>query len=184
MEPASLIGFAVVSIGLCWTGSLAFGVAALCARPWLRRFGPSTERVVAASALVLAPVSSFVATLLLIERSVSAGTNDHCVAHAHHPHLCLYHGGTWGETAWAVAAVVAAATALSIGLSRRLWGIWRARGARRTLQHVAGARRFRTSTVLIAPRPRSFASSPACGVRGSSFPRRRGTSLTTWNGAR
>jgi beta-lactamase regulating signal transducer with metallopeptidase domain len=116
-----------------------------------------------------------VATLLLIERSVSAGTNDHCVAHTHHPHLCLYHGGTWGETAWAVAAVVAAATALSIGLSRRLWGIWRARGARRTLQHVAGARRFRTSTVLIAP-----AASVFCFVSGVWRPRIF-VSSTAWN---
>lgn len=101
MSAASLIGFGVVFLLVCWTAS---AVLALLVTTVGRR-GPAVERRMAElAAVVPVALACAVVGILAVESVVGI---DHCDSHGHHAHLCIRHGIGWAERPWAVAAVVA-----------------------------------------------------------------------------
>ena len=115
MEPASLLRFVAIGAATWLSVAATVGTTVLVLRPWLRRFGPSVERVAAATALVAGPVVAVALVGLLVTHSALAPltpAGDHCLDHPHIAHLCLRHAGaaTGGVTIdlLAVASLTAA----------------------------------------------------------------------------
>jgi Zn-dependent protease with chaperone function len=176
IAPASLIGFALAVGGTAWVTSAVLVVVVLSCRDALRRGGPELERAAAASALIVPAVASLAVGIALLGQSLAIpllGVEDHCPAHVHHLHLCLFHGAAWVTRAWAVAAVVGGGAVVAVGLVRLVTGQIVAHLALRRLARVSTPVTLGDTEVLVAPssrifvfvggivRPRIFASSAA-----------------------
>lgn len=162
MAAGSLIGFALLFIAVSWTISLLCGLMVWLGRKALREAGASMERAASASALIV-PVclASALATVILSQSFV---VEHHCLAHGHHPHLCLYHGGPWADAGWAVFLVALFAVTFLARLAQRMRGAWQTVEARRALERTA--ERNDEHDIFIAP-----ARSVFCFVTGMVRPR-------------
>lgn len=169
IDPRGLIGFAVAFLTIAWALSFVAGAVFFAARPWLRRQGPAAERGGAGLALIGPPVLSAGLVAVLIGHSALGpmlGVIDHCPAHDHHLHLCLFHGASWTVVGWAVAlvasltvwtAVLVSHRALRLALARRRLARIAASSARLTGEH---------RDVLLSPATTAF-----CFVAGLRRPR-------------
>lgn len=119
IDAASFIGFALAMLTCSWACSLVFGAAFFTLAPRLRRRGPELERRAAATALVLPAFVGVAVVAALVARSLAIpvlGVDDHCPAHVHHLHLCLFHGSGWTEHVAAVIAVTGVGTYVAVRL--------------------------------------------------------------------
>jgi hypothetical protein len=160
MTPASLIGFAVVFVLVCLGTSVLGYAATRAGRASLARRGPAAERR-AVELAATAPLAAGVAVVAVLVLQSWLGP-DHCPAHHHHLHLCLWHGAAWAEHVWPVALLaVAVATA-----GARLVAVIaaNARGARRVRQ-LRGVAKVDAGVHLVAS-DRAF-----CFVAGFLRPR-------------
>lgn len=169
IEPRGLIGFAVAFVALAFGLSLALGAAFFASRSWLRRQGPAAERRAAAIALAAPAIASGGVVLILIGQSLfgpSLGLVDHCPAHDHHLHLCLFHGASWTSVGWAVALIAGTTVWTAVLIGHRTA---RLAGARRGLARIAASSRPLSGEhdgVLLAPSEAAF-----CFVAGLRRPR-------------
>jgi Zn-dependent protease with chaperone function len=165
-----MAGFALVFVVLVVAlSALASTVLAACDGA-LRRRGPHAERRAVVLA-ALAPVALAAAVLAaLVGHSLLA--TDHCLAHDHHAHLCVAHGGAWLERPWVV-AVLALALA---GVAARL-AVLGARVARASAS-IARLRRLSVPAgdVRLVDSPHAF-----CFVAGLRRPSIY-ASTTAWHG--
>jgi Zn-dependent protease with chaperone function len=146
---ASLVAFSTVFVATSLGLSVLFLVSLFLGRPILRRLGPWVERRAATVALVLPPLLAFGLVLTLAASSAVAlwrGT-DHCLAHAHHLHLCLVHGAAWVSQPWALCLVIAAATFVAARCSLSLSAHWVAQRAASHLRAIGSPLRERTYLV-------------------------------------
>ncbi len=122
MTSTSLVAFGAVFVGASLGLSLLLSIGLLLARRRLRRLGPWVERQAAAAALVLPPLLALGLVGALAAHSalaLRAGT-DHCLAHAHHHHLCLRHAAAWASEPWALCLVVGGAVFVAVRLALAL----------------------------------------------------------------
>lgn len=161
MQAGSLVGFGLLFVALSWGVSASSALLLWLGHPVLRRTGAATERAAAAGALMIAPLLSAVLTIAVLSQSFSA--EHHCLIHEHHPHLCLFHGGAWAETPWAVVVVSLVSAVFAARFGERIRSGWRAYGARRTIEATPHVTK---DDVLIVP-----ARSLFCFVAGFASPR-------------
>ena len=169
IEPASFIGFGLVLVGVSLAVSIALGLAFLALQPRLRGLGAYAERTAAALAISLPPLVGFGISAALAARSLLGGhlgMEDHCPAHGHHLHLCLYHGATWAQQGWAVAVLAGACAAVVLGMGRRLVRVFGARLALRRLTQVAQPFSGHGASVSVVPADTVF-----CFTAGVRTPR-------------
>lgn len=162
MALGSLIGFALLFIAVSWSLSLTSGFLVWLGRSALRRAGASSERTAASSALLLPGCLAAVVAAVILSQSFAV--EHHCLAHGHHPHLCLYHGGPWADVGWAVLLVFLLGVTFFARLTERIRSAWNAVRARRTLERTA--QKDDEHDIFIAP-----ASSVFCFVTGLMRPR-------------
>ncbi len=161
IEATSLIGFGLVFVALSLTASAVMGGAIVVNRERLRRLGPCTERLAATVGIALAPAFALAVTLALLGHSLVGhllGLEDHCPAHMHHLHLCLYHGAAWSQRAGADLAIALVAAALTMRGAGQLLRLTR---ARRSLARLGSSR-----GLLVVPADRKF-----CFTAGLWHPR-------------
>ena len=169
IEPASLIGFGLVLVGVSLAVSIALGLAFLGLGPRLRGWGAYAERTAAALAIGLPPLVGFGISGALAARSLLGGhlgIEDHCLVHDHHLHLCLFHGATWARQGWAVAVLAGACAAIVLRMGRRLVSVFGARLALRRLAQVAQPIPGHRTSVSLAPADTVF-----CFTAGVREPR-------------
>ena len=169
IEPRGLIGFAVAFLTITWALSFAAGAVFFAARPWLRRRGPAAERGGAGLALIGPPVLGAGLVAVLIGHSAlgpTLGVIDHCPAHDHHLHLCLFHGASWTVVGWAVGLVAGLAVWTAVLVSHR--AVRLARASRRLSRIAASSVRLTGEhrDVLLSPATTAF-----CFVAGLRRPR-------------
>jgi Zn-dependent protease with chaperone function len=169
IDPRGLIGFAVAFLAIAWALSLVAGAAFFAARPWLRRQGPGAERGGAGLALIGPPVLGAGVVAVLIGHSAlgpTLGLVDHCPAHDHHLHLCLFHGASWSVVGWAVGLVAGLALWTAVLVSHRAVRLalarWRLARIAASSVRLSGEHR----DVLLAPARTAF-----CFVAGLRRPR-------------
>jgi Zn-dependent protease with chaperone function len=168
MQAGSLVGFGLVLLVASWVGSALLGGALLAFRRRLRRAGPRAERVLASAALVAPPVAAATLVLSLAGLSLAqtTGGGDHCTTHGHHLHLCLQHGGDWGESTAAVTALLLLGAVTVAGVIRRL------RAYRATSGLLREIERHSVSHPDLPPEARLVPSkSPLCVTAGLVHPR-------------
>lgn len=166
MSGESLIGFAFLFVVTTLVASLVLGGVALAFGRRLRAAGPRVERVAYGLALLAPPAAASVLVVVLATFSIAGpwwGVADHCGHHAHHLHLCLRHGASWGAHAWAVASIAGTSVFLAVHVGRRIFRVASARAAVARLVRAATTREVRGGTVLVVPSTRAF--SFVSGVR-------------------
>jgi Zn-dependent protease with chaperone function len=171
ITPASFVGFGLVLLGTSVAISFLACTVFLTLRSRLRRVGPHAERAAAALAICLPPLlGAGIAGALVLGSFLGGalGTPDHCPAHDHHLHLCLYHGASWAERAWAVATLAGACTGIAYGVGRRLVGWVSARRAVQRLSRVSRPLAGGSAPVSIAPADQAFCFT-AGGLRPQIF---------------
>ncbi len=169
IEASSLIGFALAFLGASWLGSAFLGGLVLLGRRRLGSAGPRAVRRAAACALVLPPALGLSIVLVLSGYSVVGpwlGLPDHCPAHSHHLHLCVFHGTAWAEQPWAVTTVALIGTAVALRAVHHAAALWRARLALRRVARISRRLASPVGELLLAP-----ASTPFCFVAGLLAPR-------------
>jgi Zn-dependent protease with chaperone function len=140
MEAGSLIGFGLAFLSASALASLICAGVLFAFRRRLRLAGPAAQRKASSWALVLPPLSGLAVTVALIGHSALGrwlGEPDHCAAHAHHLHLCLYHGAGWLTHTWAVVALVVVGTVAVVRASARTFRMRAAHQAIRTLGRMS-----------------------------------------------
>lgn len=137
MSGSSLIGFGLVFLLVAGVSSAAITSAMLVGQRALARRGAAVERCAAALAAVLPVAFATAVIAVLAIQSVTAA--DHCTAHSHHAHLCLWHGAAWAEHAWAVAALAGSAAIIAMRGGALAIGLWRGHVAVSWLRTVGGS---------------------------------------------
>jgi len=166
MQPGSLIGFAATFLVASWALSVLLGAAVVLGRRGLRAAGPRAERRAAAFGLVFPPLAAGIVVSILAGTSLAGGPADHCRLHLHHLHLCVFHGTSWAERAWAVGIVAFMGT---LALARFVHHATRLASARSALRQVeAVSTRLASSAgeVWLAPGSKAF-----CFVAGLVRPK-------------
>jgi Zn-dependent protease with chaperone function len=168
IEPASLIGFGLVFMGVSWTASVVLCGAVLLARSVLKRLGPCAERRAAAWSVTLPPVFGlYLVGALVTDSAAGLWLGDHCPQHAHHLHLCLYHGAEWATLPWAVATMLFVTAVFVSRATQQVGHYWTACAALQRLISVARSiAAGDCADVLIVP-----ADAPFCFVGGVFRPR-------------
>jgi len=169
IAPGSLIGFALVFVFCTWGASVIAGLWLARSRQTLRAQGAGAERQAAALALCLPPLLGGALTLALAGFSVATpwlGFADHCESHGHHLHLCLFHGGAWAETTWALALILGLATIVAARLTRLAVSVWKGQRRLQIIERSSHLLWEDGTPVLETPSDRSF-----CFVAGVLNPR-------------
>lgn len=151
---SSAIGFSIVFLAITLASSIVLGSLCLFAGNLVRSLGASAERRASAAVLVVPPVLAAGVTLSLAVRSAASpyfGLADHCADHVHHLHLCVFHGASWGERAWAVAIVAGVGAWLATAFIRGAHALWTARVGLRRIARIATLERIGSIEVLLAP---------------------------------
>lgn len=166
IQAGSLIGFAATFLVASWVTSAAVGALVLSYRQRLRAAGPRAERRAAAFGLLLPPLVSGLVVSILAGASLAGGPADHCPLHLHHLHLCLFHGGSWADQAWAVATVALMGTLAVTRGVRHVTHLASARSALRRVESVSTRLASSAGEVWLAPASKAF-----CFVAGLVRPR-------------
>lgn len=169
MDAASAIGFGLAFVAAAWLSSAALGAAVALARP--RRLGPAADRAAAAGALVIPPVLAAAMTTALVVQSAASGGADHCAAHGHHLHLCVFHGGGWGAQPVAVVALAMIGALVATRLVQILTAVAAARRRLTRMRRLTGL----AGDVIVVPSATAF-----CFVAGLIRPRIY-VSTATWD---
>jgi Zn-dependent protease with chaperone function len=154
IDPASFIGFGLAFVAASWITSILLSAGVLLGG---RRRDAEVERAGAAAALVLPVAIALSVVLALVGRSLAIpllGLDDHCPAHGHHLHLCLFHGAGWVAHPWAIAAIALVGTVLTLRLGQTIVAWVRTARALRRLERAATT--LDGGRVLVAPSPRVF----------------------------
>jgi Zn-dependent protease with chaperone function len=172
IDVGSLVGFAAAFVIVAWGMSALLCGGALASRRLVARRGPHAERAVTAAALLLAPTCAALFVSIVGGRSVALAGADHCAVHAHHPHLCLVHGGAWVEVALAVVFVAMVGAYLIVRACQLATNLVT---ARRGLRRIATAASEVKPGIFVTPATTAF-----CFTAGIQRPRIY-VSSATWD---
>lgn len=164
IEPGSLIGFFLVVVAATWSLSLGATAALWLLDRRLRAAGPAAEKRAASMAMIAPVVGGGLVTAAIAGYSILGP--DHCGAHGHHLHLCLYHGGEWAGELWAVVACAAIAALFVARAGRLASTLYDGRRRVRIIDRSSRRQSHRGAPVFVAPSQKDF-----CFAAGLSRPR-------------
>lgn len=160
MNAASLLGFAVVLLLVCWLASALLALALGS----LGRRGPAVARRTAVLAAALPVVfAATVAAILAVDSLIGV---DHCHGHGEHAHLCLQHGAGWADRSWAIALVAVGGLVACWRGGALALALLRGRRLLRQLTRPWPSRPEVSGELLLVPSERPF-----CFVAGLRRPR-------------
>jgi hypothetical protein len=151
MTAASLLGFGVVFLLVCGATSALLGAIMAAGRRALARRGAAVERR-AAELVAGLPVllAGAVVAILAVDSAIGP---DHCTRHAHHAHLCLWHGAAWAHNSWVIALLVAGGAAVAL---RGAWLVAALRRGAAVVSRLRGVGRREEGGVELVDSDRVF----------------------------